>query len=79
MEDIVLLETKIAHSDCEVFKLKFGVGEFNMVVYNLETSTCAIFEVKHSKEIYPKQYQHLVDTDKIEKYYSDMEKSQSDV
>ena len=67
MEDIVLLETKLAHGKCEVFKLKFAVGEFDMVVFNPETSTCEIFEVKHSKEIHPKQYQHLIDTDKIEK------------
>ena len=67
MEDIVLLETKLSRNKCEVFKLKFAVGEFDMVVFNPETSTCEIFEVKHSKEIHPKQYQHLIDIDKIEK------------
>ena len=67
MEDIVLLETKLARTDCEIFKLKFAVGEFDMVVYNQASASCEIFEVKHSKEIHPKQYQHLVDSDKIEK------------
>lgn len=28
MEDIVVLETKIAKPDCEVFKLIFATGEF---------------------------------------------------
>ncbi len=67
MEDIVLLETKLARPECEVFKLKFAVGEFDMVIYNPATASCEIFEVKHSKEIHPKQYQHLIDEDKIEK------------
>lgn len=67
MEDIVLLETKLARTDCEVFKLKFAVGEFDMVVYNPTSASCEIFEVKHSKEIHPKQYQHLVDSEKQEK------------
>ena len=34
MEDIVLLETKIAKRDKEVFKLQFAVGEFDMVVFD---------------------------------------------
>ncbi len=67
MEDIVLLETKLTRPDCEVFKLKFAVGEFDMVVYDPASSTCEIFEIKHSKEVHPKQYQHLTDPDKIEK------------
>ena len=33
MEDIVLLETKIAHPEKKVFKLQFAVGEFDMVVF----------------------------------------------
>ena len=33
MEDIVLLETKIAHPEKKVFKLQFEVGEFDMVVF----------------------------------------------
>ena len=65
MEDIVLLETKIARPDCEVFKLKFAVGEFDMVIYDSASASCEIFEIKHSKEIHPKQYQHLTNQEKI--------------
>ncbi len=50
-----------------------------MVVYNPALSTCEIFEVKHSKEIHPKQYQHLTDPDKIEKTHSGMAILQGDV
>ena len=66
MEDIVLLETKLANPDKEVFQLQFAVGEFDMVVADAETLTCEIFEIKHSKEVIPAQYRHLTDTDKCE-------------
>ena len=61
MEDIVLLETKIARPDCEVFKLLFDVGEFDMVVFDPEAASCQIFEIKHSAEIAQQQYRHLTD------------------
>lgn len=61
MEDIVLLETKIARPDCEVFKLLFDVGEFDMVVFDPEAASCQIFEIKHSTEIAQQQYRHLTD------------------
>lgn len=64
MEDIVLLETKLARSDCEVFKLMFTTGEFDMVVFNPSTESCEIFEIKHSTEIAPQQTQHLRNVDK---------------
>lgn len=32
MEDIVLLETKLSKKNCEVFRLQFAIGEFDMVV-----------------------------------------------
>ena len=64
MEDIILLETKIAHPQCEVFKLKFAVGEFDMVVFDPDTASCKIYEIKHSTEIHPKQTQHLTDEKK---------------
>lgn len=66
MEDIVLLETKIAMPKCEVFKLVFTTGEFDMVVFNPETSSCAIYEIKHSAQFVPNQYRHLVDEKKCE-------------
>ena len=64
MEDIVLLETKMAYPKCEVFKLMFALGEFDMVVFDPEAASCSIYEVKHSAEIVEEQYQHLVDADK---------------
>ena len=64
MEDIVLLETKLAKPDKEVFQLQFAVGEFDMVVADADTLTCEIFEIKHSKEVVPAQYRHLTDKEK---------------
>ena len=64
MEDIILLETKMAYPQFEVFKLKFAVGEFDMVVFDPETASCKIYEIKHSTEIHPKQTQHLTDEKK---------------
>lgn len=61
MEDIVLLETKIANPDKEVFKLQFAIGEFDLVVFNPKTLSCEIFEVKYSKEQVKEQYRHLKD------------------
>lgn len=64
MEDIVLLETKIANPRKEVFKLQFAVGEFDMVIYNPSTLTCDIYEIKYSREIVANQYRHLINTEK---------------
>ena len=64
MEDIILLETKMAYPQFEVFKLKFAVGEFDMVVFDPDTASCKIYEIKHSTEIHPKQTQHLTDEKK---------------
>ncbi|MCR4640585.1 MAG: AAA family ATPase [Lachnospiraceae bacterium] len=64
MEDIVLLETKIAHPDKSVFKLQFPVGEFDMVVYDPRELSCSLYEVKYSKEPVPDQYHHLADEEK---------------
>ncbi len=64
MEDIVLLETKLANPDKEVFVLQFPVGEFDMVVADPENGTCEIFEIKHSDRISPEQYRHMVDREK---------------
>jgi hypothetical protein len=64
LEDMVLLETKFARSECEVFKLLFDVGEFDMVVFNPETASCEIYEIKYSKEIVPQQTKHLLDEKK---------------
>lgn len=64
MEDIVLLETKLANPDKDVFQLQFAVGEFDMVVANPKTLTCEIFEIKYSQEVVPAQYRHLIDSEK---------------
>lgn len=64
MEDLVLLETKIAKPRKEVFQLQFAVGEFDMVIHDPETLTCEIYEIKHSKDVVPEQYRHLTDTEK---------------
>lgn len=64
LEDIVLLETKLANPKKQVFVLQFPVGEFDMVVFDPEAGCCRIFEIKHSEEAVPQQYRHLVDEKK---------------
>ncbi len=65
MEDIVLLETKIANPKKQVFQLQFAVGEFDMVVADNANATCEIYEVKHSKEQAKEQFRHLIDEEKL--------------
>ena len=64
MEEIILLETKMAKPDKKVFKLQFAVGEFDMVVLDPKTLTCQIYEIKHSKERVPEQYRHITNEEK---------------
>ena len=64
LEDIVLLETKTANPGKEVFVLQFPIGEFDMVVFDPAAGSCQIFEIKHSREITPFQYRHLIDSEK---------------
>ena len=64
MEDIVLLETKLAKPKCEVFQLTFASGEFDMVVFDPDSESCTIYEIKHSAEQHPMQIQHLIDEKK---------------
>ena len=64
MEDIILLETKIANADKKVFKLQFASGEFDMVVFDWRTLTCQIYKITYSKERSPEQYRHLMDEEK---------------
>ena len=64
MEEIILLETKIAKPDKKVFKLQFAVGEFDMVVFDPKTLTCQIYEVKYSREQVPEQYRHMINKEK---------------
>ena len=67
LEDIVLLDTKLANPKKQVFVLQFPVGEFDMVVFDPEAGSCQIFEIKHSEKAVPQQYRHLIDEDKCAK------------
>lgn len=64
MEDIVLLETKLANPNEEVFVLQFPIGEFDMVVFDPAAGSCQVFEIKHSAEVVSQQYRHLIDEEK---------------
>lgn len=64
MEDIVLLETKLAKKDKHVFKLQFPIGEFDMVVQNPKTLSCEIYEIKYSNQRVREQYRHINDEEK---------------
>ncbi len=67
MEDIVLLETSKAAPKClEVFKFKFDDGgEYDMVVYDRQSDTCRLYEVKHSNKIVDRQTKYLRDEAKL--------------
>ncbi len=76
MEDIILLETSMAHPDSKVFTLQFAAGEFDMVVFDPRSISCRLYEIKHSSEQSPQQYRHLIDAKKLkeaEKQYGDIE------
>ena len=42
MEDIVLLETKLANPKKQVFVLQFPIGEFDMVAFDPGAGCCQI-------------------------------------
>lgn len=66
LEDIILLETsKALGKNYDVFKLQFIKGEFDMVIYNKMNNSCAIYEIKHSKEYVLEQGRHLMDENKL--------------
>lgn len=66
LEDIVLLETARAlPKQYKVFKLVFRVGEFDMVIYDKETNSCAAYEIKHSSQYVREQARHLMDQEKL--------------
>ena len=65
MEDIILLETKMANSNKEVFKLQFAVGEFDMVIADIPNRSCEIYEIKYSKEAVANQYRFLKEEEKL--------------
>lgn len=65
MEDIVLLESKLAYPRKQVFQLQFAIGEFDMVVLDEENLSCEIYEIKHSDVQTREQYRHLTDENKL--------------
>lgn len=64
MEEIVLLETKIARPEMQVFQLQFAVGEFDMVVFDPKHACCEIYEIKHSDKVADDQRRHLLNPKK---------------
>ncbi len=64
MEEIILLETKMARPDKQVFRLQFAIGEFDMVVADPVSITTEIYEIKHSAERVPEQAKNLTDEEK---------------
>ena len=64
IEEIVLLETKMVHSDKQVFKLQFANGEFDMAVVDPDSITTEIYEIRDSTEMVPEHYKDLVDEEK---------------
>lgn len=68
LEDIVLLETmKALGKNYKVFKLRFGRGEYDMVIRNQKNNTCAIYEIKHSDKCVREQARHLMNEDMLSK------------
>ena len=67
LEEVVLLETDRARRSgkTEVFKLQFDVGEFDMVVRDVQAATCELYEVKHSAVRDTGQFRHLSDKQKL--------------
>ena len=64
MEEMILLETKMAYPDKQVFRLQFAIGEFDMVVADPVSITAEIYEIKHSAEMVPEQYKNLANEEK---------------
>lgn len=65
LEEMIVYDTmRSMGRDKEVFKLKFQRGEFDMVVYDNKTSSCEIYEIKHSHKYFPeKQTQWIMNED----------------
>lgn len=66
LEDMILLETmKALPKQYKVFKLQFASGEYDMVIYDKETNTCAAYEIKHSSQYVREQARHLMNEEKL--------------
>lgn len=64
MKDIVLLETKLANPRKEVFRLQFSIGAFDMVIFDPDTLSCEIYEIKYNSRPISSQYLHLINLEK---------------
>lgn len=66
LEGIVLLEVNKAISKGkEAFQFRFDLGgEFDMIIYDKNKHTCAVYEIKHSNKVAPQQARHLLNDDK---------------
>ena len=73
LEDIVLLETvRTLPKAKRAFKLTMDRSEFDMAVYDSETDTCELYEIKHSRKVVENQYHVLSDAEecaRVEKKY----------
>lgn len=73
LEDIVLLETaRNLPKTKRAFKLVLSRSEIDMVVYDSDTNSCSLFEVKHSRAVDEHQYRMLIDEEvcaQIERKY----------
>ena len=66
LEDIVLFETMQSSSKKQlVGKLKFAVGEYDMLIYDKEQDSCEVYEIKHSQQYAPNQCRYLLDEDML--------------
>lgn len=67
LEDIVLFETSSCASKSEdVFRFKFDEGgEYDMVIYDKDSDSCKIYEMKHSDKVDEHQTRYLSDEDKL--------------
>ena len=61
MEDIILLESKIALKNKKIFQLQFARGEYDMVIFDSKTLSSEIYEIKYSKEVVSNQSIYLKD------------------
>lgn len=68
LEDIVLLEVqKSLSKGKEVFQFRFDLGgEFDMVIYDINSHTCSVYEIKHSDKLVAEQAKHLLNKNKCD-------------
>lgn len=67
LEDIVLFETKLSLPKYSVFKyVSFQNGEVDMVIYDIETNSFDMYEIKHTSSVsFDQQTKHLRNEDLV--------------